>query len=138
MKDTELLGKKIRQLRLSNDLSLRDLAAKSKVSFSFISSIEKNRYNASRETIIALADALEGSNKNELLLLAGFAPEENDPSPNITQQKESEVESDFSIAFLGGGKEVLDEEEAEHLERELEMFRAFREKRRRDREQQDK
>lgn len=56
-------------------MSLRDLEKKSKVSYSFISSIENNRYQASRDKIINIANALEGSNVNELLLLAGFAPE---------------------------------------------------------------
>ncbi|OMF28331.1 helix-turn-helix domain-containing protein [Paenibacillus sp. FSL H8-0259] len=80
MKNTLLLGKKIKELRLKNDLSLRDLEKKSKVSYSFISSIENNRYQASRDKIINIANALEGSNINELLLLAGFAPEGNTSS----------------------------------------------------------
>jgi transcriptional regulator with XRE-family HTH domain len=76
MKNTEELGKKINQLRLKNDLSLRDLAERSGVSFSFINSIEKNRFNGSRETIVSIANALKGADKNELLLLAGFSPDE--------------------------------------------------------------
>lgn len=82
MKNTLLLGKKIKELRLKNDLSLRDLEKKSKVSYSFISSIENNRYQASRDKIIDIAKALEGSNINELLLLAGFAPEGEISSEN--------------------------------------------------------
>ncbi|TRY22991.1 helix-turn-helix transcriptional regulator [Brevibacillus sp. LEMMJ03] len=82
MKDTVEFGRKIRELRLKNDYSLRDLEAKSGVSYSFISSIEKGRFSPSRDTVIALAKALKGSNKNELLLLAGFAPE--DPNEDIT------------------------------------------------------
>ncbi|MGQ7279997.1 helix-turn-helix domain-containing protein [Brevibacillus thermoruber] len=82
MKDTVEFGRKIRELRLKNDYSLRDLEAKSGVSYSFISSIEKGRFSPSRDTVIALANALKGSNKNELLLLAGFAPE--DPNEDIT------------------------------------------------------
>lgn len=76
MKDTQKLGKIVKNLRLKNDLSLRDLEKKSGVSYSFISSIENNRYQPSRERVIALANALDGANVNELLLLAGFAPEE--------------------------------------------------------------
>lgn len=86
MKNTLLLGKKIKELRLKNDLSLRDLEKKSKVSYSFISSIENNRYQASRDKIIDIANALEGSNLNELLLLAGFAPE-SDISSDHTEEK---------------------------------------------------
>ena len=74
----EEFGRKIRDLRLKNDLSLRDLSERSGVSYSFINSIEKNRYKPSRETVIALANALNGADKDELLLLAGFSPENND------------------------------------------------------------
>jgi transcriptional regulator with XRE-family HTH domain len=41
-------------------------------------------------------------------------------------------DNEVYIAYLGGPKEELDEEEAAHLEEALEMFRAFREKKRRD------
>jgi len=97
MKDTESLGKKIKELRLKNNMSLRDLGEKSGVSYSFINSIEKNRFNGSRETIIAIASALNGSNKDELLLLAGFAPEDD-----------GEIKS--SRAYYGGGDDWTEEE----------------------------
>lgn len=74
MKDSEKLGKLIKKLRLENDLSLRGLGEKSGVSYSFINSIENNRYNPSRETVISLANSLYGADKNDLLLLAGFSP----------------------------------------------------------------
>ncbi|MBU5673195.1 helix-turn-helix domain-containing protein [Paenibacillus brevis] len=89
MKNTQKLGKKIRELRLKNDLSLRGLEEKSGVSYSFISSIENDRYQASRDKIIALANALVGSDINELLLLAGFAPEDN--SSNDRNLSDEEV-----------------------------------------------
>lgn len=72
--DREKLGKTLRLLRLTNNLSLRDLAKKSGISYSFISSIEKGRFAPSRDTIIALGQALVGADSNELLMLAGFAP----------------------------------------------------------------
>ncbi|WP_317972039.1 helix-turn-helix transcriptional regulator [Paenibacillus sp. CCS19] len=72
--DKEKLGHTIRLLRLTNNLSLRDLAERSGISYSFISSIEKGRFSPSRDTIIALGQALEGADSNELLMLAGFAP----------------------------------------------------------------
>lgn len=78
MKDTAEFGQKIKDLRLKNDYSLRDLEAKSGVSYSFISSIEKGRFSPSRDTVISLAEALKGANKDELLLLAGFAPDNID------------------------------------------------------------
>lgn len=131
MTDTSKLGKIINKLRLENNLSLRDLAKRSGVSYSFINSIEHDRFKGSRETIISLADALKGSDKNQLLLLAGFAPE--DSSPDESNNDKPTTDNNYSIAFLGGPKEILDEEEAAHLERELEMFRLFREKRRKER-----
>jgi transcriptional regulator with XRE-family HTH domain len=72
--DKEKLGQTLRLLRLTNNLSLRDLAEKSGISYSFISSIEKGRFSPSRDTIIALGQALIGADTNELLMLAGFAP----------------------------------------------------------------
>ncbi|EFM09198.1 transcriptional regulator, XRE family [Paenibacillus curdlanolyticus YK9] len=74
LKDKNKLGQTIRLLRLTNNLSLRDLAEKSGISYSFISSVEKGRFAPSRETTIALAEALKGADLNELLMLAGFAP----------------------------------------------------------------
>ncbi|MEK4106917.1 helix-turn-helix transcriptional regulator [Paenibacillus sp. FSL R10-2791] len=98
MKDTAKLGKKINALRLKNDLSLRDLEKKAKVSYSFISAIENDRYQASRDKIIALADALEGANKDELLLLAGFAPENESVSKKIAEN--SAIEQAEFEAFI--------------------------------------
>lgn len=44
-------------------------------------------------------------------------------------------DSEIFIAYLGGPPEEINEEEAEHLKKELEMFRAFKEKRKRERDQ---
>lgn len=88
MRDTTEFGKKINELRLKNDMSLRDLGEKAGVSYSFINSIEKGRYSPSRETVIALANVLKGANKNELLLLAGFSPEEEIKTPKKMTLKE--------------------------------------------------
>jgi len=125
MKDTELLGKKIKQLRLSNDLSLRDLADRTKVSFSFISSIEKNRYHASRETIISLADALNGADKNELLLLAGFAPDE---IPTFNSKIHDSESKDVGEMSFYGGPEAYTEDEIEVMEAALKAYREQKEK----------
>lgn len=75
MKDTQKLGNTLKRLRMNNRLTLRELSQLSGVSFSFINSIEANRYQPSKETLMALANALVGSDKNELFLLGGFAPE---------------------------------------------------------------
>lgn len=79
MKDMVEFGRKIKRLREQNAISLRELGERSGVSYSFINSIEHNRFSPSRDTVIALADALKGADKNELLLLAGFAPEQEEP-----------------------------------------------------------
>lgn len=93
MKNTQKLGRKIRELRLKNDLSLRGLEEKSGVSYSFISSIENDRYQASRDKIIALANALNGADVNELLLLAGFAPEESQNSDRDLSEEQAAFEA---------------------------------------------
>jgi transcriptional regulator with XRE-family HTH domain len=78
MKDMVEFGRKIKRLREQTALSLRELGERSGVSYSFINSIEHNRFSPSRDTVIALADALKVADKNELLLLAGFAPEQEE------------------------------------------------------------
>ncbi|GGI46007.1 hypothetical protein GCM10008018_14970 [Paenibacillus marchantiophytorum] len=78
MKDMVQFGIRIRHLRKMNQFSLRELGERSGVSYSFINSIENNRFSPSRETVIALADALNSAEKDELLLLAGFAPTEEE------------------------------------------------------------
>ncbi|WP_054028114.1 helix-turn-helix domain-containing protein [Bacillus sp. FJAT-28004] len=53
-------------------------------------------------------------------------------SPRVNQESESEV----FIAYLGGPPEEIDEEEAEHLKEQLAMFRSFKEKRKKEQEQE--
>ncbi|MCD1259478.1 helix-turn-helix transcriptional regulator [Paenibacillus athensensis] len=78
MKDMIEFGNRIKRLRQQQNFSLRELGERSGISYSFINSIENNRFSPSRETVIALARALPGSDMNDLLLLAGFAPEEDE------------------------------------------------------------
>ena len=68
-------GKRLRKLREQRQMTLRYLADRADLSYSFIASLEKGRYNPSRETIFALAAALE-TDINELLILAGYLPNE--------------------------------------------------------------
>ncbi|EGQ27531.1 XRE family transcriptional regulator [Sporosarcina newyorkensis 2681] len=70
-------GEQIRQLRKSKKLTLRNLAEKSNLSYSFIASLEKGRYNPSRESIYSIAKSLD-ADVNELLMLAGFLPDQPD------------------------------------------------------------
>lgn len=63
----------------------------------------------------------------------------NDSSPPVTYNKElATSDNEIFVAYLGGPPKELDEEEAAHLEQELEMFRAFRrEKQRRELEKKE-
>ncbi len=71
-------GDKIRELRKAKNLSQRDLAAKVKVNFTYISKIENERLDfgdyPSDELIRKLAKAL-GADADELLILAKKVPE---------------------------------------------------------------
>lgn len=96
MSNDNEFGDKIRQLRLTKDLSLRDLSKLSGVSFSFISSIESGRYQASRKTVKSLAKAL-GAKENELLLLAGYAPRSHRPQ---TQAEADQMREDFLAEMM--------------------------------------
>lgn len=73
-----LLGKRIRQLRLAKQLTLRDLAARVGVGFTYISKIENHKLEAghwpSEGLIHKLAIELD-ANEEELLLLAQKVPE---------------------------------------------------------------
>ncbi|MCY9660285.1 helix-turn-helix transcriptional regulator [Paenibacillus chondroitinus] len=113
MKDMVQFGLQIRQLRKQNHFTLRELGERSGVSYSFINSIENNRFNPSRETVIALADALNRADKDELLLLAGFAPTDEEsldaPSgPGVSDIDDPEV-SLFFKDFQSAPKERRDE-----------------------------
>lgn len=113
MKDMVQFGLRIRQLRKQNHFTLRELGERSGVSYSFINSIENNRFSPSRETVIALTDALNRADKDELLLLAGFAPTEEDSldissEPGIGDIDDPEV-SLFFKDFQSAPKERRDE-----------------------------
>ena len=70
-------GSRIRTLRERKKMTLRYLAERSNLSYSFIASLEKGRYNPSRESIYSLAIPLE-TDANELLILAGFLPDQSE------------------------------------------------------------
>ncbi|MFJ5768891.1 helix-turn-helix domain-containing protein [Psychrobacillus sp. NPDC093180] len=78
-------GTRINKLREEKKLTLRSLAERSNLSYSFIASLEKGRYNPSRESIYSLANPL-GADVDELLMLAGFLPEQQE---TIKQQEEN-------------------------------------------------
>jgi len=71
-------GERVRQLRHAKEWSLRDLAAKVDVGFTYLSRVENERLNfgdyPSDALIHRLADALE-ADEEELLILAKKVPE---------------------------------------------------------------
>ncbi len=71
-------GTRIRELRQAQDLTLRDMAKKVRVTFTYLSKIENQKLSfgefPSNELIIKLASALD-TDPDELLLLAEKIPE---------------------------------------------------------------
>ncbi|WP_049662160.1 helix-turn-helix domain-containing protein [Bacillus sp. FJAT-27231] len=113
-------GERLRQLREEKKLTLRTLAERSNISYSFIASLEKGRFKPSRESVYALAKPLE-TDANELLMLAGFLPD----SPVITKPAEksqdvllNDFDESVSVSFekllegsvLFRGKKLLKED----------------------------
>lgn len=70
-------GERVRQLRKAKNLSQRDLAAKVKVNFTYISKIENEKLDfgdyPSEELIVKIAKALD-ADADELLVLAKKVP----------------------------------------------------------------
>ncbi|WP_158541041.1 helix-turn-helix domain-containing protein [Sporosarcina sp. BI001-red] len=91
-------GEQIRKLRKSKNLTLRGLADQSSLSYSFIGSLEKGRYNPSRESIYLLAKPLD-TDVNELLKLAGFLPEQSEivNDPQITSYAQHASTESFEL-----------------------------------------
>jgi transcriptional regulator with XRE-family HTH domain len=114
---------RLTERRKLHKLTQEQLAHKVNLTKAAISNYEQGRSAPPHETLAALVDALF-TNADYLL----------DLSDNPDPVGFSEPETGVYIAYLGGPPEEIDEEEAEHLKRELEMFRAFKEKRRKERE----
>ncbi len=72
-------GERVRELRKAKDLTLRELAAKLKVNFTYLSKIENQKLSfgeyPSEDLIRKLAKVL-GAEEDELLLLAQKIPED--------------------------------------------------------------
>jgi transcriptional regulator with XRE-family HTH domain len=80
-----MFGEKLKAIRKAKKDTLRTLASRANLSYSFISSIEAGRYRPSKETVIALSEALDYPHVNEMLLLSGYAPRaiETDEQANL-------------------------------------------------------
>ena len=69
-KPSLLFGKRIRELRLQNDLSQRDLAARVGIDFTYLSKIENNRAAPPSDMVIRKLAVTLGANAEGLLALA--------------------------------------------------------------------
>jgi transcriptional regulator with XRE-family HTH domain len=63
-------GKRIRQLRLDNDLSQRDLASKVEIDFTYLSKIENNRAAPPSDAVIRRLATVLNADAEELFALA--------------------------------------------------------------------
>lgn len=136
---------RLTERRKLHKLTQEQLAHRVNLTKAAISNYEQGRSAPPHETLAALVDALH-TNADYLLDLSdspdahGMAPPVQGVSlfdANFSNIREPRPETGVYIAYLGGPPEEMDEEEAEHLKRELEMFRAFKEKRRKEREGQN-
>ena len=138
---------RLTERRKLHKLTQEQLALKVNLTKAAISNYEQGRSAPPHETLAALVDALQ-TNADYLLDLSDNPDKAGSQSmasqhsnkPALPRQSSTEPrdpEAGVYIAYLGGPPEEMDEEEAEHLKRELEMFRAFKEKRRKERDSRD-
>ncbi|MEK3882380.1 helix-turn-helix transcriptional regulator [Paenibacillus sp. PL2-23] len=123
------LGARLKKARELKGWSQLYVSERSNISNTALSNYERNYREPDAETLNKLADLYEV--KVDYLL-----GRTNDSSPTSQKKMEPDHDGPIYIAYLGGPPKELDEEEAAHLEQELEMFRAFREKRLRERRKQ--
>lgn len=88
------IGKKLKELRLQNDLTLDDLASRSELTKGFLSQVERNLTTPS---IATLADILESLGTN----LSEFFHEEEETQIVFSKQDFFEdVQSDYTIEWV--------------------------------------
>jgi transcriptional regulator with XRE-family HTH domain len=105
--DKNPFGEKLRKIRVSKNETLRNLADRAKLSYSFISSIESGRYRPSKETVIALTKALDYEHVNEMLFLSGYAPTQ-DINTQENQNLDFEITYELSLLNEADKKYILD------------------------------
>jgi transcriptional regulator with XRE-family HTH domain len=71
------LGKILKEAREKKAYTLRQLGEKTEITYSYISAVERGKYLPSKDKLIRLSDALD-LNKEDLLVLAGFSPVEEE------------------------------------------------------------
>lgn len=122
-----MFGERIRALRKERKLTMKKFGEKFNLAESTISGYENETRKPDIQIIDKFADFF-GVNADYLL------GRSDNPSPSVNSQ--TATKSDVYIAYLGGPPEEIDEEEAEHLKEQLAMFRSFKEKRKKEREQE--
>lgn len=91
--DVPPIGEKLRDARLDQELSLRDLAERAEVSPSLLSKIENGKTNPSVRTLHSIADALG-------LPINHFFPDETDPDSPPPQPSAEEPVADIDEALI--------------------------------------
>ena len=92
--DTVDIGKKLKELRLQNDLTLNDLASRSELTKGFLSQVE---HNQTMPSIATLADILEALGTN----LSEFFKEEEEKQITFgTQDFFEDEQEDYTIEWV--------------------------------------
>lgn len=87
------LSAKLRELRTKNNLTLKELSAKSGISVSFISDIENGRRNPSIETLKTLANAL-GVSADEFLKDSSTNTKSKDTKTELNKRDLKDIAKD--------------------------------------------
>lgn len=124
------VSNKLRNLRNENNLTLKELSAKSGISVSFISDIENRRRNPSIETLKTLADALSVSvndffdDNNEDTRKDINIPQEYSDKYKVTSRDKKQYEEEMKKAneafFMND--ELSEEAKKEMLDLMSELF----------------
>jgi Predicted transcriptional regulators len=119
---------RLKSLRTKHNMTQAELGKKINVTKVSVSGYETGNRTPDTDTLQRIAEVFEVS--VDYLLCRT-----DDPSPTSNESKTA-VEPGIYIAYLGGPPEEMDEVEAQHLKRELDEFRRFREERRKQMEKQ--
>lgn len=117
------IGEKIKDLRKLNNLTQVELAKKSNISRSYLADIEKDRYNASLETLKSIAHSLD-------VPVSTFLDEEienKERDYSLTNKEQKNIDSEakkildeLSISF-SKNKDMLTEEDYFAIENALKI-----------------
>lgn len=91
------IGEKISELRKLNKMTQIELAKKSSISRSYLADIEKDRYNASVDTLKSIAESL-GVTVSELLSDTENLTEE-DKKDNLTDKDKKDIEKSLDATL---------------------------------------